>query len=122
MKQTVPKSKLLIFNVKEGIEPLAKFCGKPVPSWKMPYVNDSATFNEAIKMGKNTALVLYIGNEIISLKMKPIIIFSVLAVGIYGIIDGCAITTLVPIVFVILGRILMKLKDFEKDFSKDKAQ
>ena len=88
----------------------------------MPYVNDSATFNEAIKMGKNTALVLYIGNEIISLKMKPIIIFSVLAVGIYGIIDGCAITTLVPIVFVILGRILMKLKDFEKDFSKDKAQ
>ena len=88
----------------------------------MPYVNDSATFNEAIKMGKNTALVLYIGNEIISLKMRPIIIFSVLAVGIYGIIDGCAITTLVPIVFVILGRILMKLKDFEKDFSKDKSQ
>ena len=92
----------------------------------MPYVNDSATFNEAVKMGKNTALVLYIGNsvknELISLTMRSFIIFSVLAVGLYGIIDGCAITTLVPIVFVILGRILMKLKDFDKDFSKDKSQ
>lgn len=64
VKHTVPKEKLLIFNVKEGIEPLAKFCGKPIPSWKMPYVNDSATFNNAIKMGKNTAIVVYTGNFI----------------------------------------------------------
>ena len=64
VKHTVPKEKLLIFNVKQGIEPLAKFCGKPIPSWKMPYVNDSATFNNAIKMGKNTAIVVYTGNSI----------------------------------------------------------
>ena len=64
VKHTAPKEKLLIFNVKQGIEPLAKFCGKPIPSWKMPYVNDSATFNNAIKMGKNTAMVVYTGNFI----------------------------------------------------------
>ena len=32
----------------------------------MPYVNDSATFNDAIKMGKNTAIVVYIGNSVLN--------------------------------------------------------
>ena len=63
MKLTVPEDKLLIFNVKQGIEPLSKFCGKPVPTWKMPYVNDSAAFNKAVSMGKNLAIVLYIGKS-----------------------------------------------------------
>jgi len=106
VKQIVPKDKLLIFNVKQGIEPLAKFCGKPIPSWKMPYVNDSATFNNSIKMGKNTAIVVYI----------------VLAIGLFGIYDGCALMTLVPIAFILFGRLLMKVKNFEKDFEKDKSQ
>lgn len=34
--------RVLVFNVKDGIEPLAKFCGKPVPKWPFPHVNDSA--------------------------------------------------------------------------------
>ena len=60
MKLTVPEDKLLIFNVKDGIEPLAEFCGKQVPSWKMPYINDSVEFNKALRIEKNLAFVLYI--------------------------------------------------------------
>ena len=49
-------------------------------------------------------------------------LISVLAIGLYGIFDGCALMTLVPIAFILLGRILIKMKDFEKDFSKDKSE
>ena len=35
------KDKLLIFNVKEGIEPLAAFCEVDLPNWKMPFINDA---------------------------------------------------------------------------------
>ena len=57
VKQTVPGEKLLIFNVKDGIEPLAKFCERDVPSWSMPNVNDSGNLvdrfsNENLFIGK----------------------------------------------------------------------
>lgn len=38
---TCPKDKLLIFDVKQGWEPLCKFLGKPVPNVPFPNVNDS---------------------------------------------------------------------------------
>ena len=40
VKRTVPANKLLIFNVKEGWEPLCQFLGIPVPNTPFPHVND----------------------------------------------------------------------------------
>ncbi|CAN5299728.1 hypothetical protein BH11BAC6_BH11BAC6_02600 [soil metagenome] len=37
--ETVPKEKLLVFNAKEGWEPLCKFLGVPVPAITFPKSN-----------------------------------------------------------------------------------
>ena len=39
---TCPKDKLLVFDVKQGWEPLCKFLGKPVPDTPFPHVNDAS--------------------------------------------------------------------------------
>jgi len=44
VKKIVPADQLLIYEVKEGWEPLCKFLGKPVPSVPYPNVNDTAEF------------------------------------------------------------------------------
>ena len=51
VKQTVPKEKLLIFNVKEGWKPLCNFLNVPVPDEPMPRVNDTAEFHENLRKG-----------------------------------------------------------------------
>lgn len=38
---TVPKEKLLVFDVKQGWEPLCAFLGVPVPSQPFPHLNES---------------------------------------------------------------------------------
>lgn len=52
VKQNVPADKLLIFNVKEGWEPLCKFLGVPVPSESFPYVNDHKTVQRQMKIAR----------------------------------------------------------------------
>ena len=42
VKRTVPKEKLLVFNVKEGWEPLCEFLKVPIPDIPFPNTNDSA--------------------------------------------------------------------------------
>merc|ERR1711920_912771 len=42
VKRSVPAERLLVFNVKEGWEPLCTFLGVPVPSRAFPRVNDGA--------------------------------------------------------------------------------
>lgn len=44
VKSKIPKENLLIFNVKEGWEPLCKFLGVPVPNEPFPNVNDRKNF------------------------------------------------------------------------------
>lgn len=44
VKNTIPADQLLIYEVKEGWEPLCKFLGKPVPSDPFPRTNDRAEF------------------------------------------------------------------------------
>lgn len=46
VKNSVPKEKLLVFNVKEGWEPLCKFLQVPVPENPFPRVNDTKTLKE----------------------------------------------------------------------------
>ena len=44
MKATVPQDKLLVFNLKEGWEPLRKFLGGGVPHEPFPHVNETESF------------------------------------------------------------------------------
>ena len=57
--QTVPAEKLLIYNVKQGIEPLAVFCNVPVPKYLMPNCNASKSFQFYVTVLKTVAKVLY---------------------------------------------------------------
>lgn len=52
VKDKAPKDKLLVFNVKEGWEPLCKFLNVPVPKEDFPKVNDRVEFNNRIKKFK----------------------------------------------------------------------
>lgn len=45
VKRTVPGGKLLVYEVKEGWEPLCTFLNVPVPDKPFPRLNDSAAFN-----------------------------------------------------------------------------
>ncbi|KAK9709244.1 hypothetical protein K7432_009162 [Basidiobolus ranarum] len=49
VKRTIPADKLLVFEVKEGWEPLCKFLGKPVPDEPFPHVNDTNEMKERLK-------------------------------------------------------------------------
>ena len=59
-KKTVPAEKLLVFNVKNGIVPLVKFCGEPVPNWSMPNRNDSGRFQMLVTALKAITIGLYV--------------------------------------------------------------
>ena len=43
MKQTVPDDRLLVFEVKQGWEPLCKFLNLPIPDESFPHVNDTSS-------------------------------------------------------------------------------
>ena len=52
VKQNVPADKLLVFEVKEGWEPLCKFLDVPVPADKpFPRLNDRETFMSRLNSG-----------------------------------------------------------------------
>lgn len=48
VKRVVPADKLLVFEAKQGWEPLCKFLGVPVPSEPFPRVNDTAEFKRRV--------------------------------------------------------------------------
>lgn len=49
VKADVPADKLLIFEVKQGWEPLCAFLGKDVPEEPFPHINDTAEFRKMIR-------------------------------------------------------------------------
>ena len=51
VKETVPPERLLVYQVKDGWEPLCRFLGVPVPDKPFPRVNDRASFQERLKKG-----------------------------------------------------------------------
>lgn len=67
VKRTVPPERLLVYDVKEGWEPLCRFLQVPVPNTPFPRVNDTATFNNRLKVRKRimqgalTAIVALLG-------------------------------------------------------------
>ncbi|HZS92986.1 MAG TPA: sulfotransferase [Chloroflexota bacterium] len=48
VKQRVPADKLLVFDVKQGWEPLCRFLGVDVPEGSFPHLNDTAAFHQMI--------------------------------------------------------------------------
>jgi hypothetical protein len=66
VKRVVPPERLLVYEVKEGWEPLCRFLGMPVPKdMPFPHLNDTAEFQKmlsrrdrAIRVVSTSALVL----------------------------------------------------------------
>lgn len=48
--RTVPAERLLVYEVKEGWEPLCTFLGQPIPSEPFPRANDSDAFQKRLKL------------------------------------------------------------------------
>ena len=49
VKNTVPKDRLLVFEVKEGWEPLCKFLNIPEPNEPFPRLNDTPSMLQKFK-------------------------------------------------------------------------
>eukprot|EP00039_Didymoeca_costata_P016432 m.295144 g.295144 ORF g.295144 m.295144 type:complete len:251 (+) comp16393_c6_seq2:247-999(+) len=58
VKKRIPADKLLVFNVKQGWEPLCKFLGKPIPDEPFPHVNSSEEMMKRQQMFRNLELGL----------------------------------------------------------------
>lgn len=51
VKRTVPAGQLLVFDVREGWEPLCKFLGCPVPAKDFPRTNNIQDFWDSVRAG-----------------------------------------------------------------------
>ena len=49
VRETVPEERLLVFEVKQGWEPLCNFLNLPIPEETFPNVNDSASMIKKFK-------------------------------------------------------------------------
>lgn len=49
VKAAVPADQLLVYDVKEGWEPLCKFLGKPVPKGDVPHLNKKENFKTMLQ-------------------------------------------------------------------------
>ena len=59
VKTTIPADKLLVFEVKQGWEPLCKFLDCPIPEdTPFPHTNDTAMFKKFVAFRKKKALTL----------------------------------------------------------------
>ena len=57
VRRTTPPERLLEFNVKQGIEPLAKFLERDLPPGStMPFINNTREFDHLTQLLKFTAL------------------------------------------------------------------
>lgn len=52
VRRTIPRERLLVFEAKQGWEPLCKFLGVPVPSIPYPRVNTTEEFQAGFAEGK----------------------------------------------------------------------
>ena len=50
VRETIPSDRLLVFDVKQGWDPLCAFLGVPIPEDEpFPHVNDTAAFKTDIE-------------------------------------------------------------------------
>ncbi|KAF8564374.1 NAD dependent epimerase/dehydratase [Paragonimus westermani] len=57
-KRIVPENRLLVFQVKDGWEPLCKFLNVPVPNQPFPKVNERAEFVKRVESAQRMAKLL----------------------------------------------------------------
>jgi len=57
VKDTVPADRLLVWDPKEGWEPLCEFLELPVPEQPLPHVNDTENFQKNLIMGPAIAAI-----------------------------------------------------------------
>jgi len=57
VKQKVPADRLLIWNVKDGWEPLCKFLEKPIPDMRIPHDNITGDLRFTEKYLENTVVL-----------------------------------------------------------------
>ena len=57
--RNVTKDRVLMFNVKEGWEPLCKHLGMEKPEQPFPYVNSTADFQVIISMKRMKSWILF---------------------------------------------------------------
>ncbi|MEM7345109.1 MAG: sulfotransferase family protein [Chloroflexota bacterium] len=67
VKQHVPPERLLIYEVKQGWEPLCEFLDVPVPNTPFPHVNESKEMIRAIGWARVISKVLSIGAIVVIL-------------------------------------------------------
>lgn len=60
VKEFVPAERLLVYNVKEGWEPLCNFLNVPVPAEPFPHLNDRVLMQRAMRWGP-VMLLLVVG-------------------------------------------------------------
>ncbi len=60
VRRAIPASRLLVYEVKQGWEPLCEFLGVPVPATEFPHINDAEAtkemINKMIELGHETVL------------------------------------------------------------------
>ena len=56
VQSVVPKEHLLIWNVKDGLEPLCSFLGKKVPEWPIPHENRTGDDEFMLNFGYRTRM------------------------------------------------------------------
>ena len=67
VKAAFPTERLLVFEPKQGWEPLCAFLGKDVPEEAFPHVNDTAEFHKIIAMLKRMQTVPYFVGAVVIL-------------------------------------------------------
>ena len=65
VKAGLASERLLVFQVKDGWEPLCNFLGVPVPDTPFPRVNDTAQFHEMIKGMNRLGYVPWIAGAVL---------------------------------------------------------
>jgi len=76
VKETVPEERLLVFEVKQGWEPLCKFLNLPIPEQPFPHINDTPAMLWNMKKLRIMSYVTIYGIPILIAILFAAIIFS----------------------------------------------
>ena len=66
VKNYVPKDRLLVFDVKEGWNPLCKFLEVPVPNAPFPWENDTAELRGRFNKVRWASYLIIVGLTVLS--------------------------------------------------------
>ncbi|MCA8901592.1 MAG: sulfotransferase family protein [Hyphomonas sp.] len=77
VKATIPSERLLVFEPKQGWEPLCAFLGKDVPDEPFPRVNDTAEFKKRIaQMKRLEAVPFVLGAAVLAAVLILLLLFQ----------------------------------------------